>query len=239
MKNLPKNHLSVTQAANICGVGRTTIGYWIRAGRVRAIRIGHTYAIPAGELIHHLKLSGQSVPIELARMTGSPTAFRPICPCSDFMAGTIHGKACGECVVYNNKLSPCFTVRASATVGCYEPCFECRYFNEIYMPRLQMVFQQQGPAAIIKGLNIWAGNQPFADLCGLSVGDLIGIGIERIVHSDSLLVAMDELKRFDLEGLDGPRAYDIRLKGKDGPANVKASVYPLTEPEGAVLVVIK
>jgi PAS domain-containing protein len=154
------------------------------------------------------------------------------------MAGTTHGKACGECIVYNNKLSRCFTVRASATVRCNEPCLKCRYFTEIYMPRLQMVFQHQGPAAIIKGLNIWAGNQAFADLCGLSDVNLIGIGIERVVHSDSLLVAMDELKRIDLEGLDGPRAYDIRLKGKDSPANVKASVYPLTEPEGAVLVVL-
>jgi excisionase family DNA binding protein len=173
MKNLPKNHVSVTQAANICGVGRTTIGYWIRAGKVRAMRIGHTYAIPAGELIHHLKLSGLSVPKELARMTDSQTVFRPICPCSGFMAGTTHGKACGECVVYNNKLSLCFTARASATVGCNEPCSECHYFNAIYMPRLQMVYQHQGPAAILKGLSIWAGNQAFADLCGLSVGDLV------------------------------------------------------------------
>jgi len=36
-----KKTLSVTQAAKLCGVGRTTVGYWIRSRKLRATRTGH------------------------------------------------------------------------------------------------------------------------------------------------------------------------------------------------------
>lgn len=72
MKNLPKGHVSVTQVAIACGVGRTTVGYWIRSGKIMAVRHGRNYKIPVGEPVHHLTKIGQPIPEEFQKQAGTP-----------------------------------------------------------------------------------------------------------------------------------------------------------------------
>lgn len=161
-----------------------------------------------------------------------------MCQCFEFMKGTFHGQACPECVVFKQGLYPCFVARSLAPRGCDVPCSECRFYTEIFFQRLQVVHQFAWPAAIFKGLNIWAGNQAFADLCGMSTEDLIDAGIDLIVHGDSLTEVVSEFKRMDMEGLTRTRIIDAKLNWVGGAIGAKVNVTPLTEPEGAFFLLI-
>ena len=233
MRNLPDKHVSVTQAAVICGVGRTTIGYWIRSGKVRAARVGHNYAIPAGELIYYLKSSGQRIPKALLELETDHRFFRPFYHCWDYHRGSAHGEFCKNCLVFDRQISPCFTARKSVGVACSEPCVECSFYGNIFSPRLQLVHQFAQPAAIIKQLDVWAGNKALAALCGLEVNDLIGVGVEQIIHNESLTFVISEFKRLGMNGLKDAKEYAVKLKGVEGPLDFQVSVHPLNEPERA------
>ena len=239
MKNLPDKHVSVTQAAVICGVGRTTIGYWIRSGKVRATRIGHNYAIPAAELVYYLKSSGQRIPKELLDFGTDFRYFRPYYKCWEYHQGSLHGKHCKGCHVHARQLSPCFAVRESVGVACDESCAECRFYGDIYLPRLQMVHQFRQPAAIIKQLEIWAGNKALAEICGLAAGELIGVGVEKIIDNESLTFVISEFKRLGMDDAAETQEYAIKLKGADAPLNFQVTVHPLNEPERAFLLLGK
>ena len=60
--------LSVSQVASLCGVGHSTVGYWIRANKLRAFRVGNQYSIPVEKLLLYLKSNGQKIPDELAEL---------------------------------------------------------------------------------------------------------------------------------------------------------------------------
>ena len=47
--------ISVSEAAALCGVGRTTVGYWIRSKKLHAMRVGRNYSIPIDDLLFFLK----------------------------------------------------------------------------------------------------------------------------------------------------------------------------------------
>jgi excisionase family DNA binding protein len=240
MKDLPENHVTVTQAAEFCGVGRNTVGYWIRSGKIKAIRIEKRYAIHVEELTRFLKSSGQPVPRAFFDRLGAhpnlQSYLRPFCLCSEFMKEIEHDKDCEHCAAGRQCLIPCFAARSTGMVETSGPCSECRYYEAVYQPRVRMVLQFAQPAAILKGVHIWAGNQAFADRCGLSVEELIGTGIESVVHPDAQASAMGEFKKIAAGGLDGPKKIEIRLK-HDGPDGLGLFVYPMTEPEGAFLLV--
>ena len=59
-----KKTLSVSQAAALCGVGRTTVGYWIRSKKLQAHRVVRNYSILVEDLLFFLKSSGQKTPLE-------------------------------------------------------------------------------------------------------------------------------------------------------------------------------
>ena len=59
---IPENIITVNQAASFCDVDRTTVGYWIRSGKLAANRIGKKYAIPVEELCFYLQSTGQNIP---------------------------------------------------------------------------------------------------------------------------------------------------------------------------------
>ncbi len=61
----PKQTLSASEAAILCGVGRTTIGYWIRSKKLRANRVGRNDTIPVEDPLFILKNSSQMIPPEL------------------------------------------------------------------------------------------------------------------------------------------------------------------------------
>ncbi len=85
--------LSATEVASICGVGHSTVRYWIRTGRLRASREGRTYAITKEQLLLYLQSSGHEVPDQLLSR-GQPITlpcFRPIQPCWEYLARGIEG----------------------------------------------------------------------------------------------------------------------------------------------------
>lgn len=236
----PKEALSVTQAARMCGVGRTTVGYWIRSRKLRADRVGRNYAIPVEELLFYLKSSGQKIPAELAGQNFQGPLFRTIQNCWQYWAGTEHGRHCRDCVTFRNQLPLCFTVRHTEAYTCPERCERCGYFQETYLSRIQFVHQFDTPAAVFSDLYLWGGNEPFAALCGEAETDLIGMGIERVVHPDSLAQVIGSVKGRVMGTGRHARTCRISLRDGDGARrDVTVAVYPLGEPRGTFLVLVE
>jgi excisionase family DNA binding protein len=236
----PKNSLSVTQAARLCGVGRTTVGYWIRSRKLRANRVGRNYAIPVDELLFYLKSTGQKIPSELARESMQGPLFRTIQNCWQYWAGTDHGGHCRDCIAFRNQLDLCFTVRHSEAFTCPEACDRCAYFQETYLSRIQFVHQIDVPAAVFRDLYLWGANARFAALCGVSETDLIGMGIERVVHPDSLALVIGSVKNRTMGTGEHARTCRISLgNGGTGRREVTVAVYPLEEPAKTYLVLVE
>ena len=182
----PNNTLSVAQTAALCGVGRSTVGYWIRSKRLGAERTGKNYSIPLEELLFFLKSTGRSIPDDLYDGDIGGPYFRAVQNCWQYCKDSPHGLNCKDCTVFVNQLEVCFIARAACTLNCPLLCYKCRYYTEIYLPRIQFVHQIDLPAAVYKGFEVWGGNRGWAELCEVEEKDLPGIGIERIVHPDSI-----------------------------------------------------
>ena len=91
-----KKTLSVTEAAKLCGVGRTNVGYWIRSKKLRVNRVGRNYSIPVDELLFFLKKTGKEIPPELAELDRKGLFFRSYQRCWQYHEGTEHGEQCGQ-----------------------------------------------------------------------------------------------------------------------------------------------
>lgn len=232
-----KKLLSVTQAAEICGVGRTTIGYWIRSKKIRVQRKGRNYKIPVEDLIYYLKSNGHPVPKALSGENMVRPCFKSIMQCWDYWKGTPHGEQCPFCGVKKSNLGLCFTARESGSVACPKACDECHYFQESYLPRIQFVHQLELPAAIYKDFYIWTGNRYWAQLCQVEETALIGMGIEKIVHPESLagVIACAKRRAFGQGGL--PRTSALFIRQADGhKREITISVTALNDPESSFLI---
>ncbi|MCU0560758.1 MAG: helix-turn-helix domain-containing protein [Desulfobacterales bacterium] len=235
MLNIPKS-LSVSQAAALCKVGRTTVGYWVRSKKVFANREGRNYRIPVEDLLHFLKSSGQPIPPELVNGHAGRPIFKTFQSCWTFWGGNGSGHVCEQCTAFRRQIEDCFRARDSGQSGCPQTCRECRYYHETFLARFQFIHQISVPAAVFRDLSIWGGNPAWAALCDLPEESLIGIGIEKIIHPQSLPAVISTLKRMSLEekagGATGPIFINARQRGKRA---VDAWVIPLLEPEGALL----
>jgi len=231
--------LPVSQVAVLCGVGRTTVGYWIRSRKLVAHRIGRNYAVPLEDLLFFLKNSGQKIPPELLQENSKRPIFKSFQNCWQHWSGSEHARNCQGCIAFKNQLQTCFTVKDSGMLGCSH-CDTCRYYQETYLSRIQFVHQIEVPAAVFKDLYLWGGNSYCADLCGVDEKDLIGMGIEKIVHSSSLETVITTVKKNSI-GDSGLQANcDISIKtALNGQHEVRVSVYPLREPGGTFLVIGK
>ena len=228
--------LSVSQAATLCGVGRTTVGYWIRSKKLHARRVGRNYSIPLEDLLFFLKSSDQEIPPELLSGNSNGLILKSFQNCWQHWRGSEHGYKCRNCVVYKNQLQACFTVKDSGLLGCSD-CAACRYYTETFFPRVQFVHQIGMPAAIFMDLYLWGGNSRCADLCGVPQKDLVGMGIEKIVHASSLGTVIEKVRQMALGGPVGGEKCSIYVKnGVNGSQKIQAWVYPLTEPARAFLV---
>ena len=156
-----KETLSVHETAELCGVGHSTVGYWIRSKKLFADRVGKNYSIPVKELLFFLQSTGRNIPVELADMNLREPCFRTIGHCWEYHKGTSHGRNCRDCLVLNNELEVCFSARASSSLCCPEVCHECKYYKANYLPRIQFIFQIDFAAAIYKDLCCWGGNSNF------------------------------------------------------------------------------
>ena len=232
--------LSVSQAAALCGVGRTTVGYWIRAKKLRAQRIGRNYSIPVQDLLYFLKSSGQKIPRALQNESLKGPIFESFQHCWEYWQGQDSLKNCEHCVAFQKQLEVCFTARNSRSSRCSKECDTCQYYLDIFLPRIHFVNQIDMPAAVIKGLYFWCGNSKWAELCELQKKDLIGLGIEEIVHPSSLESVISSAKRRSLGDFEIPERCSLNLKNRhSGKITVHVGVYPLTEPVDAFLVLLE
>ncbi|CAB1068101.1 hypothetical protein D1AOALGA4SA_230 [Olavius algarvensis Delta 1 endosymbiont] len=228
--------LSVSEAAACCRVGRTTVGYWIRSKKLRATRVGRNYTIPVEDLLFFLKSSGQKIPPELLEGNRGGPIFQSYQNCWQYWDGTDHGLRCHRCIALKNNLQACFTVKDSRLLGCSN-CSDCQYYLDTFLHRIQFLHQIELPAAVFKDLYLWGGNSSCAEICRVQQKELVGMGIEKIVHSDSLPKVIETIRKL---ALGEPPVNDdcvITIKNeRESPINIRTSVYPLGEPANTFLV---
>ena len=231
-----KKTLSVSQAAALCGVGRTTVGYWIRSRKLHANRTARNYTIPVEDLLFFLKSSGQNTPAELLQENANGPIFKSFQTCWQHWHGTDHGQKCCDCIAFKNQLRACFTVKESGLLSCTD-CSTCRYYVETYLHRIQFVHQIDVPAVVFKDLYLWGGNSLCADLCGVRQKDLVGMGLEKIVYSDSLPKVIEAVRKMAIGNPAGKEDCSISINNRSwGSREIRISVYPLREPSMAYLV---
>jgi excisionase family DNA binding protein len=232
----PQKSLSVSRAAALCGVGRTTVGYWIRAKKLHATRVGRNYNIAVEDLLYFLKSNGQEIPPVLLEDDCGRPIFKSFQNCWQYWNGSEHGRKCQDCIAFRNRLEACFTVKDSGLLGCSE-CSACQYYVDTYLHRIQFVHQIDIPAAVFKGLYLWGGNSLCAEICSVQQKDLVGMGIERIVHADSLPKVIESIRKLALGKPQTREDCRIRIKNvQQRSIEMRVSVYPLSEPDTAFLV---
>jgi excisionase family DNA binding protein len=235
MTTSPKT-LSVSQVAAICSVGRTTVGYWVRSKKLFAFKSGRSFSIPEEDLLHFLESSGQPIPLQLGNGGGRGPIFKSFRNCWTYWQGDGDRHQCDRWAVYKRKVPDCFSVRDNASSGCPIACRECRYFREMFALRFQFIHQLDFPAAVVKGLNLWSGNAGWAELCDVTVDDLIGLGIEAFIHPLSLATVISILKKAALGEKVGPMPSPIVIAAsQQKERRVSAWVFPLRDLEGANL----
>ncbi len=102
---------------------------------------------------------------------------------------------------------------------------------------MQFIYQIDHPAAIYKDLHFWVGNMSWAKLCELQEKDLLGMGVEHLIHPDSLGTVISDIRKRALGSRAIPKTYSIFLKNKRyGKLKVRIAVYPLNEPSGTHLI---
>lgn len=231
----PAPELSVTRAAAICGVGRTTVGYWVRSGKLFARRKGRSYTIPVQDLLHFLVATGQPLPPELNPTGADGPLFKSVRPCWEYWHSD-GGHLCSSCLVFRRRVEECFCTGDPAARGCPSVCGQCRYFREMYAARIQFIHQIDCPAAVFKGLALWGANAAWAGRCRVPDDGLAGAGLETVVHPSSLGAVIAAFKRVGLgeKGvlIPGPVfAGEARIDS----GRMAAWVFPLREPEDARL----
>ena len=228
--------LSVTQAAILCGLGRTTINYWIRTGKLHANRKGRNYKIPVDELLFYLTSAGHKIPSEFEDDLLQGPFFKTLRPCWDYWKGSDHGQNCRDCLVYKNEISVCFTARESGGLHCLKECNKCRYYLEYYYPRIQFIHQIDAPAIIFNDLYIWGSNEKWIHLCGMEQKDIPGLGVEHAIHPESLESLISVVKKKNLGEVKTMQSITIHLKNQDKkPVNI--SIFSLNNPAESFLVI--
>jgi len=209
---------------------------WIRSRKLHAIRKGRNYSIPPPELIFFLKSTGREIPTGLVEGATLAPHFRTIRNCWDFFQSSNHLNGCLECAVYKNQLEACFAGKDSSATVCHGDCGDCRYFQETFLLRVQLVYQLNMPAAVYKDFYLWCGNQQWSRMTGQSEKELIGLGIENVFHPDSLGEVMASFKKRALGDPAVPRVDDVFITNeRNEKIALSLSVYPLVEPAGAWL----
>jgi len=229
--------LSVSQAASLCGVGHSTVGYWIRANKLRAFRVGKQHSIPVEELLLYLKSKGQKIPEELAGVDSLDPGSRTLQNCWQYFDGAPEAHDCNNCIVFKNRVETCFTGKEIGSLECPTDCPDCKYYVETYLPKIQFIRQISSPAAIARGFYLWGGNKLWAELCGVDEKNLPGMGIEHVFHADSLEMIIAGIKKRTLGDPSVTKSYKTFFKNDEkGKVAVSISVYGLDDPDDALLI---
>ena len=98
--------LAVTDIAEICGVARSTVSYWISKKSLPAFRSGNKFMVNANDLVFYLNSEGHSIPDSLYKLGGGPYPLpsRPFKQCWEYWARDVREKKCEKC---RRKNKPC------------------------------------------------------------------------------------------------------------------------------------
>ena len=188
------------------------------------------------ELLFFLKSTGQKIPDELRSENLTGPYFRTIQNCWEYFKEKTAIKGCENCTVFKNQLDICFIGRDRSSMNHRAQCSECDYYRETYYCRIEFIHQIALPAAIHKDLYFWGGNRKWAELCEVQEKNLVGMGIEKVIHPDSLETVISNNKKRALGDPLAPRTAHTFLKNsKLGKLEIQIAVYPLTEPSGTWL----
>ena len=145
-----ENLLSVSQVASLCGVGHSTVGYWVRTHKLLAHRVGKQYSIPVEELLLYLKSKGREIPDELAGVDSLSPGSRTFQNCWQYFKDVTDGHDCNDCFVFKKRVETCFTSRGTGSLECSTDCPDCKCYMGTYLPRIQFIHQISFPCGNIK-----------------------------------------------------------------------------------------
>ena len=230
--------LSVSQVASLCGVGHSTVGYWVRQNKLHAHRVGKQYMVPAEALVLYLNSKGQEIPDALAGVDTQHPDNKAFPNCWQYFRGAADRHDCNHCLVFKNRVDICFTGKEAGSPPCPTDCPNCKYYMETYLPKVQFIQRISSPAVISKGFYIWGGNRLFAKLCGVDEMDLPGMGIEQIFHPDSLEMIIVGIKKRSLRDSSVTKSYSVFFKNHEkGKIAAQISFYGLDDPPEGVLII--
>ena len=234
---LMEKMLSVSQVASLCGVGHSTVGYWVRRNKLRAHRVGKQYLVPAEELVLYLNSKGREIPDALAEVDAQLPDTKAFPNCWQYFRGTADPHDCNHCRVFKNRVEICFTGKETGTPQCPANCSRCKYYVDVYLPGIKFIHRISSPAAISKGLYLWNGNRLFAKLCGVEEKDFPGMGVEQIFHPDSLEMIIAGIKKRSLGDPSMAKSYSVFFKNHEkGKTAAEISVYGLDDPPEGLLI---
>ena len=192
------------------------------------------------DLVIFLKSEGRPIHQDiLQRMEGTNSqAFPSFLRCWEYWRDDSHGKRCQECNVFRRQISECFTAAGSRNRNCPSDCRECGYFVGFYEPEMAFIHQIDKPASIYKGLYLWSGNTQWAELCGVDIARLAGMGVEEFIHPESLKIFISYNKRRSQGDETVPDRFLVGLSQKNGDRRqAYLTISPLKRPANTWLVV--
>ena len=228
--------------ADICGVARSTVSYWIAAKSLTARRFGRKHMVSVRDLVPFLEAAGYPIPQPLLETTYGVyhKGFKPFKHCWEYWAKSGPEESCKKCPVFSRRLKACFTAGIAAGQRCRADCSECSYFDGYYAPLMAFIHQIKNPAAIYKDLFIWSGNKAWADLCGVDAKSLIGAGAEEFIHPESLKNIINYDKKIRMDDSSEVLRFDLFFTTVNNKKiKTDLSISPLKKPEGTWLVVVE
>jgi hypothetical protein len=230
--------LSVMNISKICDVARSTASYWITQKGLPAQRYGNKFLVSVEDLILFLESAGRPVPQVLVEGLGGVFAhpFKSRQNCWDYWEKEQHG-GCEGCEVFKYQISECFTLRTNRR-KCSVSCSTCQFYYEYYTQYTSFIHQMSLPAAVLKDMYIWSGNQAWGDLCGVDIDSLIGMGIEEIIHPESIKIIINFNRKIKQSDNAGFLKSPVFFEDPDGKKiNVDLAMVSLKQPEGAYFAV--
>ena len=104
-----------------------------------------------------------------------------------------------------------------------------------YWPSVQMVNFFEYPAGICKDFYLLGANRQFAQMCGLAEEQLVGLGMENIVHHDSIGELIGFLRAKALgDATSDARMFYLSNPNKD-KIKAKLFVFPLKQITGSLV----
>ncbi len=231
--------LSVLDISQICDVARSTASYWITNKGLSAQRSGNKFLVCIKDLIFFLETIGRPVPQTLLENNGGVSSypFKTFRNCWEYWQNDRHGENCVSCSVCNYQVSECFTLKTNKK-KCSVNCSVCRYYYEHYTQYTAFIHQLPMPAAVLKDMYIWSGNSAWSELCGIDMERLIGIGIEEIVHPESIKTIINFNKKIKQEENREFFKSRIFFEGSNGKkVEVVLGMACLNQPRGAYFAV--